>query len=284
MKTIDESKSVQSDRLVIVGASAGGVEALSRLVSTLPADFAAPILLAQHLDPRRPSILGQILQQRSHLPVQTITAHTPLHAGTIYVVPPDCYVTINDGYVEMQDHAVPRPKPSLDVLLRSAARIYGKRLIAVILTGSGSDGAAGAFEVKQAGGTVIIQNPHSASFPSMPSAVLPAIVDFQIDIEDIGPLLVKILDGSVQPAEREHQVRIIPFFRDPELFAFLKETVFPILLQRARLQERTLRCWVCSSATCWGLTWGAGMSKSLPPISPKRRFVLPGMAATPRTC
>lgn len=246
MDTIDESAPLHKGKLVIVGSSAGGVEALSQLVSTLPVDFAAPILLAQHLDPRRPSILEQILQRRSHLPVQTITAHTPLHAGTIYVVPPDCYVTINDGYIEMQDHAVPRPKPSLDVLLRSAARLYGKRLIAVILTGSGSDGAAGAIEVKRAGGTVIIQNPHTARFSSMPSAILPEIVDFQVDVEDIGPLLTKILDGAIQTAEREHLENITPFFRDPGLFAFLKQTVLPVLLQRARSRERTLRCWVIS--------------------------------------
>jgi two-component system CheB/CheR fusion protein len=115
------------------------------------------------------------------------------------VVPPDCYVTINDGYVEMLDGHVPRPKPSVDVLLASAAKAYGDRLIAVILTGSGSDGAAGAIEVKRAGGVVIIQNPQTARFPSMPSALPPSIVDFQADIERIGPLLYNLLTGASFP-------------------------------------------------------------------------------------
>jgi two-component system CheB/CheR fusion protein len=204
MSAVDEITTSRIGKLVVVGSSAGGIEALSIFVSTLPTNFPAPIILAQHLDPSRPSLLGTLLEKRATLPVNVIRAHTALRSGEIYVVPPDCYVTINDGYVEMLDGHVPRPKPSVDVLLSSAARAYGDRLIAVILTGSGSDGAAGAIEVKHAGGVVIIQNPQTARFPSMPLALPPTIVDFQADVERIGPLLYNLLTGASLPPSELH--------------------------------------------------------------------------------
>jgi two-component system CheB/CheR fusion protein len=154
--------------LVVVGSSAGGVGALSTLVSTVHKNFPAPIVLAQHLDPQRPSNLGAILERRSKLPVVTVDDHepTPLEGGKIYVVPANRHVTIRDGHVVLEGDHADRPKPSVDLLLSTAAQSYGEHLIAVILTGSGSDGAAGAVEVKKAGGVVIIQNPQTAAYPS----------------------------------------------------------------------------------------------------------------------
>src|SRR2546421_11859518 len=87
--------------LIVVGSSAGGIEALSVLVSTLPADFPAPIVLAQHLDPTRPSSLGAILERRSTLPVVVVVDHTPLEAGKVYVIPSNRHVTIKDGHIEL---------------------------------------------------------------------------------------------------------------------------------------------------------------------------------------
>src|SRR5438034_3139605 len=130
--------------LVVVGSSAGGIEALSILVSTLSTDFPAPIVLAQHLDPNRPSSLDTILQRRTALTVEVIHDRTILQTGKIYVVPANRHVSVVDGCVEIQGINPKRPRPSVDLLLSSAAEVYGERLIAVILTGSGSDGAAGA--------------------------------------------------------------------------------------------------------------------------------------------
>jgi two-component system, chemotaxis family, CheB/CheR fusion protein len=201
MNEHDQYTSSRDSRLVIVGSSAGGIEALSVFVAALPIDFPAPILLAQHLDPRRQSSLDAILRRRTTLPVNVIGAHTLLRAGEIYVVPEHCHVIINDGYAETQEDALGRPMPSVDLLLRSAARVYGDHLIAVILTGSGSNGAAGARAVKQAGGTIIIQNPATARFPSMPLALPSTIVDFQIDIEGLAPLLTVLLAEEDQPVD-----------------------------------------------------------------------------------
>src|SRR5215510_11008474 len=148
----DSSTSEIHNDLVVVGSSAGGVGALSTLVSTLSKSFPAPIVLAQHLDPQRPSQLGSILERRSVLPVVVVSEHEPtkLEGGKIYVVPANRHVRISDGHVHLEGDHNDRPKPSVDMLLSSAARSYGEHLIAVILTGSGSGGAAGAVDVKNA--------------------------------------------------------------------------------------------------------------------------------------
>src|SRR5215203_2653553 len=196
MTDSDNTKSSSND-LVVVGASAGGVGALSTLVSTLNKSFPAPIVLAQHLDPQRPSHLGSILERRSALPVVVVSEPAPtlLEKGKIYVVPSNRHVKILDGHVRLETDHAERPKPSVDLLLSSAAQSYGEHLIAVILTGSGSDGAAGAVDVKNAGGLVIIQNPQTAPYPSMPLSLPPTAVDHVVEMEQIGPLLFDILKG-----------------------------------------------------------------------------------------
>src|SRR3984893_3371653 len=103
--------------LVVIGSSAGGIEALSILVSTLPADFPAPIVLAQHLDPNRPSSLDVILQRRTTLSVEVVNTRTVLQPGKIYVVPANRHVSIDDGCVEVHGVLPRRPRPSVDLLL-----------------------------------------------------------------------------------------------------------------------------------------------------------------------
>src|SRR2546426_939144 len=207
MSDIENVSSGTGD-LVVVGSSAGGIEALSILVSTLPADFPAPIVLAQHLDPSRPSSLDTILQRRTRLSIDVVNSRTHLQPGKIYVVPANRHVTIDDSDVEVQGDHNKRPRPSVDRLFSSAAEAYGERLIAVILTGSGSDGAAGAVDVKNAGGTVIVQDPQTARYPSMPLALPPTVIDFEARVERIGPLLYDLLTGVSlpQPEERTEDV------------------------------------------------------------------------------
>jgi two-component system CheB/CheR fusion protein len=198
----NEKSGNESNDLVVVGSSAGGVGALSTLVSTIHKNFPAPIVLAQHLDPQRPSNLGSILERRSNLPVVVVDERspTPLERGKIYVVPANRHVKIKDGHVHLEGDHEDRPKPSVDKLLSSAAESYGEHLIAVILTGSGSDGAAGAVDVKNAGGLVIIQNPQTAPYPSMPLSLPPTAVDHVVEMEQIGPLLFDLLKGAALPA------------------------------------------------------------------------------------
>lgn len=182
-------------QLVVVGASAGGIEARSTLVATLPTPFPAPIVIAQHLDPSRPSHLHAILARRSPIPVVTVQDHAPLQPGTIYVVPSNNHIEITDHDVTVLPDGPGRPKPSVDLLLNSAAAIFGEQLIAVILTGTGSDGTEGAVAVKQAGGTVVIQNPATAAYPGMPQSLAPHTVDIVADIERIGSIVHDLLTG-----------------------------------------------------------------------------------------
>ncbi|HEU5330904.1 MAG TPA: chemotaxis protein CheB [Thermomicrobiales bacterium] len=300
-------------QLVVIGASAGGIEALATLVATLPPNFPAPIVLAQHLDPRRPSHLQEILTRRSTLPVRTVVDRAPLEPGVIFVVPANRHVQMSDHAITLQTAGAGRPMPSVDLLLSSAAAIYGDKLIAVILTGTGSDGAAGARAVKAAGGTVVIQNPDTASYPGMPQALAPTTVDAVANLEQIGPLLYDLLAGGavpVQPNEEEtlaaflaqvrerngldfsrykmgtiqrrlqrrivvtetgnlagylqyldthpdeygrlvssFLIKVTEFFRDPKLFAVLRETVLPELIAAARQHDYGLRFWSAGCAT-----------------------------------
>src|SRR3954452_7581219 len=159
--------------LVVICASAGGIEGFSTVLSTLPADFPAPIVIAQHLDPYRTSRLQEILARASKIPVHTVDREAHLEPGTAFVVPANWHVAINNSEVRLETADGDRPRPSVDRLLRSTAAAYGEGLIAVILTGTGSDGAAGARYVKEMGGTVVVQNPETARFPDMPQSLAP---------------------------------------------------------------------------------------------------------------
>jgi two-component system, chemotaxis family, CheB/CheR fusion protein len=186
-------------QLVVIGSSAGGIEALSRVIASLPADFAAPIVIAQHLDPRRPSHLGEILARHSALTVTVVDESASLEHGVVYVVPSNRLVEIVAGHLHLR---VPEPgtlAPSVDLLLESAAASFGAGLIAVILTGSGSDGSAGALHVKRAGGAVVVENPATALFPSMPRSIPPSLVDATVDLDSMGAVLIDMLaagDGN----------------------------------------------------------------------------------------
>jgi two-component system CheB/CheR fusion protein len=204
-----EKNDTSTHSLVVIGSSAGGIEALSILVGTLPENFPAPVVLAQHLDPTRPSNLDQILQKRTPLPVEVVTASSVLRPGRIYVVPSNHHVSIQDGHVEVQGDTLKRPLPSVDTLLTTAARAYSEHLIAVILTGSGSDGASGAVDVKNAGGIIIVQNPQTARYPSMPLSLPPTIVDYELNVEQIGPLLYELLTKSSTPPTEERTEDIL---------------------------------------------------------------------------
>jgi two-component system, chemotaxis family, CheB/CheR fusion protein len=187
--------------LVVVGSSAGGIEALSVLVSTLPADFSAPVVIAQHLDPNRESHLGEILGRRSALPVRQVAGRELLKPGVIYVVPANRHVNITDSEIDSSVGDGRQPKPSVDLLLSSAAEAFEDCLIAVILTGTGSDGAAGAAVVKKQGGTVIIQDPETAEYPGMPLSLAPSTVDIVTELDRMGPVIQGLLAGITPPVE-----------------------------------------------------------------------------------
>ena len=192
--------------LVVVGSSAGGIEALSKLVAGLPAEFPAAMVLAQHLDASHPSHLVEILAPHSRLPVRPVTPNSPLEPGVVLVAPPGQHVLIQDTQLALQP-AEKSPRPSIDQLFTSAAEVFGERAIAIILSGTGSDGAAGAKVVHEAGGTVLVQNPTTALYPEMPLALAPTAVDLTTSVERMGPLLTQLVSEPAFPqAAEDHQV------------------------------------------------------------------------------
>ena len=183
--------------LVVVGSSAGGIEALVRLMSTLPAGFPAPIVLAQHLDPGHTSRLAEILARRTTLTVRQLEDDLmePLIAGVVYVPPAGRDVEVTADTVLLRSDSKRHPRPSIDRLFSSAAQTHGERTLAVILTGTGSDGAGGARQVSVAGGTVIIEDPRTAAYPMLPASLAPSVVDLVVDLDRIGPLIHDLLTG-----------------------------------------------------------------------------------------
>ena len=302
------------EHLVVVGSSAGGIEALGTLLGGLQPSFPAPVILAQHLDPRHQSHLQTVLQRKTEMPVVLVTESEKLQAGAVYVVPANRHVVVEDGRVMVESEHGDRPRPSVDLLLSTAARAYGDRLIAVILTGSGSDGSAGAVDVKHAGGIIVIQNPRTARYPSMPLALPPTVVDHIVDIERMAALLKDLLDDAGVPRVRESVetavskvigivsqqsaidfrnyksttllrriarrmtavraptvedyalyleaqpdevgqltsdllINVTEFFRDRDAFLFLRNSVLPEIVERARNDGRQLRFWSAGCST-----------------------------------
>jgi two-component system chemotaxis response regulator CheB len=159
----------QTDTIVVVGASAGGVEALTQLVSGLPGDFPAPVVVVLHVSPEAPSLLPRILARESELAVRPATDAQPLEPGVVYVAPPDRHTLAQRGTLRVvrgpQENG---HRPAIDPLFRSAAAWYGAGAVAVVLTGVLDDGAAGAAAVSRRGGAVVVQDPKEAPYPSMP--------------------------------------------------------------------------------------------------------------------
>lgn len=159
---------------IVVGASAGGVEALSALLPALPAGLAAPVFVVLHLPRERPSLLVEIFQPKCALPIHEAEDKEPVEAGTVYFAPPDYHLLVDDGprIALSTDAAVHYSRPSIDVLFESAADRFGARLLAIVLTGANEDGAAGAAAVRRAGGITLVQQPDGAQSPLMPQAAL----------------------------------------------------------------------------------------------------------------
>ena len=187
---------------VVIGASAGGVRALSTLVTDLPRDLPAAVFIVLHVPANVPSLLPGILSRDSQMPVAHAINGEKIEHGKIYVAPPDQHLLIEDGHIKL----VHGPKenlhrPSIDALFRSAARWAGPRVIGVVLTGALDDGKTGMRAIKQRGGIAIVQDPLEAPFPSMPLSVMHDIkVDYSLSLREIGPLLTKL---SREIAEEE---------------------------------------------------------------------------------
>ncbi|MEX1827100.1 chemotaxis protein CheB [Luteibacter sp. CQ10] len=159
---------------VVIGASAGGIQALRVLLEGLPATFAPPIVVVQHIPPDRPSALAELFGYRCLLPVVEADDKQPLRSGTVFFAPPDYHLLVEDRQTLALsiDAPVKFSRPSIDVLFESAAAAFGTQLLAILLTGASSDGSEGLVSVRRAGGKAWVQCPSEAAVPTMPESAL----------------------------------------------------------------------------------------------------------------
>jgi two-component system chemotaxis response regulator CheB len=159
---------------VVIGASAGGVEALSRILPGLDPHSRAAYMIVMHLPRTRPSLLAEVLGAKCPLPVVEAQDKVPVVPGTVYVAPPDYHLLIDEGpsLALSVDDPIQFSRPSIDVLFESAADVYGERLLGIALTGASEDGARGLAAIAAAGGTTVVQDPEEAVAPTLPRGAL----------------------------------------------------------------------------------------------------------------
>jgi two-component system chemotaxis response regulator CheB len=177
---------------VVIGASAGGVEALAVLLPALPASLRAAVFIVLHLPRERPSLLVEIFQKRCVVPIREADDKEPVAPGTVYFAPPDYHMLVEkDRQIALStDEPLHYSRPSIDVLFESAADAYGRQLMGIILTGANEDGAVGLRAVHDAGGVTVVQQPDSAKAPVMVvSALRRGPVDFVLSLPEIADLL-----------------------------------------------------------------------------------------------
>jgi two-component system chemotaxis response regulator CheB len=177
---------------VVIGASAGGVEALSVLLPALPATFRPPLFIVLHLPREQPSLLVEIFAKRCPRPVREADDKEPVEPGTVYFAPPDYHMLLekNRHIALSADEPIHFSRPSIDVLFESAADVYAEHLLGIILTGGNQDGAAGLHAIHQAGGVTVVQQPDNAKVPLMVvSALQRGPADFVLSLPEISQLL-----------------------------------------------------------------------------------------------
>jgi len=180
--------------IVGIGASAGGLDALTRLIARLPADTGLAYVVVQHLDPKHESILAELLGRAGAVPVVQAHEGVKVEPDHAYVIPPNTTMTVTDGHLRLAGRSKTRgPHLPIDAFLCSLANVHGSGAVGVILSGAGSDGARGIEAIKAEGGITIAQDPASAGYPSMPdSAIATGYIDFVLEPEAIADRLTKI--------------------------------------------------------------------------------------------
>jgi len=190
---------MQGHDIIVIGASVGGVEALSNLVSQFPEDLPATIFIVQHIIPTATGQLAQVLSRVGPLPATMAQDCESFESGHIYVAPPDHHLLVKQGYLRVtRGLRENRFRPAIDPLFRSAAVAYGTRVVGVVLTGLLNDGTSGLLAIKRCGGIAIVQDPTDALHPDMPLSALENVeVDYCVPVLKMGALLCRL---SQEPA------------------------------------------------------------------------------------
>lgn len=244
--------------IIVIGASAGGLKALSAVLTELPADLAAAVFVVQHLAADRESYLPKLLADVTDLPVSSPVDDEVFSLGHVYVAAPDHHLLLSGDHVRvMRGPQENRFRPSIDALFRSAARSRGSRVIGMVLTGYLDDGTVGLQTIKKRGGITVVQDPREADYPSMPRIALRYVkVDHTVPIADAGALLVRLV-GEPPAAQEE-----FPTTPEIEIESNIAEQTMntkEFLENVERIGERT--SYTCPD--CSGAIWQIGDEEPL---------------------
>ena len=191
---------------IVIGASAGGVEALLELLPALRPGLDVPVLVVLHLPRKRPSLLTGLFAPRCALPVREAADNEPVRGGTIYFAPPDYHLLVDRGprLALSDDDLVHFSRPSIDVLFESAADVYRQQLVGIVLTGASADGAAGLRAVRRRGGVTFVQRPDTAYCPVMPASAAPHCEPGHVlPLAAIAQQLAALAPAAPTPGRRE---------------------------------------------------------------------------------
>jgi two-component system chemotaxis response regulator CheB len=177
------------EAIVVIGASWGGLAALSELIECFPADLPAAVVVVQHRSKDSESLLAQLLQEHSALPVREVDDKDPVEPGRVFIAPADYHLLVDGPYFSLSvDAPVRYSRPSIDVTFVSTADSYGKRAIGVVLTGANEDGARGLRRIVDRGGHAVVQRPETAEVATMPNAALKLVPEAKpLLLREIGP-------------------------------------------------------------------------------------------------
>ncbi len=210
--------------IIVVGASAGGVEALVQVVREFPVKLAASVFVVLHIPAQGPSLLADILSRSGPVKALQAVDYQQIEHGRIYVASPDHHLLIERGFMRVvRGPRENRHRPAIDPLFRSAAVAYGSQVVGVVLTGALDDGTAGLLAIKQRGGITVVQDPRDAMYPDMSRSALAHVkVDHCLPIAQIGSLLVQVSREEVMPKESqpasedmEREVRVVEMETNP---------------------------------------------------------------------
>ncbi|MHA7627747.1 chemotaxis protein CheB [Corallococcus sp. M7] len=201
---------MQRHDIIVIGASMGGVEALTALAGQLPKDLAACVLLVLHVPAQHRSYLPEILTRSGPLPAHHPQDGEPLSRGRIYVAPNDRHLLVEQDRVRvMKGPKENGHRPAVDPLFRSAASAHGSRVVGVVLTGALDCGTSGLMAVKREGGLAVVQDPRDALCPDMPRSALEYVaVDHCVPLEDMGTLLTRLVEMPVAPRSRKRSRQV----------------------------------------------------------------------------
>ncbi len=210
--------------IIVIGGSAGSIEALKTLVAALPSTFSAALFVVVHMSAESPGLLPEILDRASQLPVVPAEDRAPIRSGHIYVAPPDHHLLVEPGWMRLthgpkENHF----RPAIDPLFRSAAYAFGPQVIGVVLSGLLDDGTAGLWAVKDRGGVAIVQEPQEARYPDMPQSALRYVaVEHRLPMQAMADVLVRLVHESlaeegVQPTSEALAIETKIAFEDNAL-------------------------------------------------------------------